>query len=258
MGPVLRGFLRGSALPNGVIVGLVAVLVGLTLAVAAAAILRTPAGAKTSAPTPGATPSTSAAADSGTKTAVFVGDAYTVGTGSNGNTGFVDSVAKQLGWQAVNVSVPGAGYIVRGDTDKATAQAQCDQDYCRDYNELIGDIVAANPDVVVVSGGRVNVNDKTADLALAIPAFYVDLRAALPDATIYAVSPIWDDTQPPDALSTIGDDVNRSVTAVGGTYLNIGQPLVNHPDLLVAGTVYPNDQGYSAIAAAIVQQIRSS
>jgi lysophospholipase L1-like esterase len=112
---------------------------------------------------------------------------------------------------------------------------------------MVPEAVKANPAVVVVAGGR---NDGKVDAAR-IRAAFADLRTDLPDATIYAVSPVWDSKEPPAFLAAQGREVKASVEAVGGTYLDVGQPLKGHPELITPDGVHPNVDGYRMLADAV-------
>lgn len=197
----------------------------------------------------------SASADSGAfETAVFLGDSYVTGKGSS-NGGFAALMAKKQGWKKVSVAVDGAGYVQTAAQPTYLAQQQCAKDHCNSLPEQIKAAVADNPDVIVVSAGSADVDESGSTLAGAIPAFFVNLKTAFPDAKIYVVSPLWDNTTPPAALGTIAKLVRTSAVAVGATYIDVGQPLRGHPSWVVSGTTLANNNGAVAIADAIDRQM---
>ena len=154
------------------------------------------------------------------------------------------------GWSEVNLGQGGTGYssAVTG----SGAQNACGLSLCPSYDGMIAAAATAKPRIVVVSGGRNEASHDPALIVAGISKFFSDLHAALPDAKIYATSPLWDATPPPAALRLIAQSVRDSVTAAGGTYLDIGQPLTGKPDLIIPDGIHPNDAGHAAIAAAIV------
>jgi len=118
---------------------------------------------------------------------------------------------------------------------------------------MIPEVAAAEPAVVVVSGGRSDLNlatTSTSEWADGVEAFFVTLRRAVPDATIIAISPIWDDDPVPAVLHEMGAVVEGAVTAVGGIYVDLGDPLLGHPELMFRDGVSPNDAGHAAIVEA--------
>lgn len=181
------------------------------------------------------------------KTVTLIGDSYTVGAGSSDGHGILDAFAQTQPWSVTSRANGGAGY--GHAVDGELAQKACAADRCPSYLEAIENIEAADPQIVIVSGGR-NDLDET-DPAAGVRRFYVALRAALPNAKIYATSPLWDSTRPPAELGDIAAAVRSSVKMVGGTYVDLGQPLTRKPDLISDDGVHPNDQGYAALSAAV-------
>lgn len=185
--------------------------------------------------------------------AVFVGDSYTAGAGSTDPMlRFSTRVATAEGWDEVNLGVGGVGYVVIGTQDPTVAQAACGLDYCPSYSEVIDQVVEAQPDIVVVSGGRNNTGSDIATIRTSVEDFYSQIREAVPDAVIYVTSPVWDDDPAPEVMGEIASAVEGSAKGVGAIYLDIGEPLLGHPELVVADGIHPTDDGHAALAEAVI------
>lgn len=200
-------------------------------------VVGTPAAtAKTASAKPKPTPSKM-------PTAAFIGDSYTTGAGGNG-TKWTTLLAQREGWREVNLGYRGTGY------GKEFHAPDCPPNGCPDYLQVIDQVVAKKPDIVVVSGGR---NDATnIDAAVTnISQIFKQLRSRLPNARIIAISPFWGAGSYPSSLSTIGADVRTAVQSVRGQYVDIGSPLQNKPDTLGSDGVLPTASGYTALATAI-------
>jgi lysophospholipase L1-like esterase len=113
---------------------------------------------------------------------------------------------------------------------------------------MIPEVVAAHPDIVVVSGGR---NDGATDVKTAAAALFTGLRQQLPQARIFAISPMWDASPYPRTMEALGAVIRAQVERVGGRYVNIGHPLKDRPDLITKDGVHPNAAGYQALAASV-------
>jgi lysophospholipase L1-like esterase len=200
-----------------------------------------------SGPLPGTDPSTdpgsSAPADP-TRT-VFLGDDYTAGVGaSSPGRGWTDQVALALHLHGESIAEAGAGYAKRG-VDASS------------YQDLLAQVVAARPNVVIVSGGRNDAADDPATLRSAARAVFASLHEQLPDATLLAIAPFWGDSPHPVKLTKVDRAVRAGVEAAGGTYLDSGDPLTGHPEWM-ADAADPNDRGYAAIATALTAALRGS
>lgn len=183
-------------------------------------------------------------------TAVWLGDSYTAGAkASTLANSFPAIVSAAKPWAMANLGRGGTGYITPV-SDPATAMAGCGQTYCPSYTEMIPTAVTFHPSVVVVNGGRNEVN--VPNWAAGVQNFFNMLRSSLPSATIIATSVIWDDDPVPAALPGMCATVQSAVQAVGGTYVNLADPLLGHPEYIASDGVHPNDAGHAAIAAALL------
>jgi hypothetical protein len=184
------------------------------------------------------------------RTVLIFGDSYTAGAGATGRARrWTVLVGKAQKWVEDNFAYGSTGYLA--STSGPRARAGCGSDRCPDYGQVLGGITNVAPDLILVSGGRNDVALVDASYPGRVAAFYRDLRKKFPAVRIVATSPIWDDDPAPAQLAGIGAAVRAGVRAVGGTYLDIGEPLAGHHDFVAAGGVHPNDAGHKAIAAAV-------
>lgn len=204
-------------------------------------------------PAPTATPSLSASAeppaDSSRPTVVFIGDSYTVGTGTSlSGSGFPAILGDLRGWNVQNLAIAGTGYST-GQPD-----GLCPSSGCNSYVGIIPAAVAADPDIVIVSGGR---NDLSRlHLEQAVTVFYTELRRQLPEARLVVTSPLWDDGPTPEALVTLREQVEREATRVGAEYLDLGDIFLDRPDLIASDELHPNEEGLALIAERIHELLR--
>lgn len=182
---------------------------------------------------------------------VFIGDSYTAGAGSTQGA-WPDRMAPRVKWKYENLALGGTGYLREG------ANRACGLAECPNYRGVIPEVVKVKPSRVVVAGGRNDVLLNQDEVRASAAAFYKELSVKLPDAEIIALSPVWDATEPPAELAEIAESVRQAVTAVGGSYVDIGQPLAGHPELLSEDKVHPNDAGHEALAVAAQAALRKA
>ena len=91
-------------------------------------------------------------------------------------------MASALHLDATTVAETGAGYVQHGvDGDS--------------YAALVDKVVAADPAVVVISGGRNDVGFSAGRVAMAAKQLFATLHTRLPDARLVAVAPWWGDSR---------------------------------------------------------------
>ena len=172
----------------------------------------------------------------------FIGDSFTAGAGASSYaTQWTSLVSRYYGWDQRNFGVGGSGYVTSGHDNGAT-----------NYLGRVAEVAAQEPSFVIVSGGLNDIATSTDDqFVAAVNQTYAALRQALPHATIVGITPFYDAQTPPDRLAAMAAEVRSAVQAVGGTYLDIGDPLLDQPQDISADGVHPNDSGYAALAQAI-------
>jgi acyl-CoA thioesterase I len=177
-------------------------------------------------------------------TVAFLGDDYTGGAGaSSARAGWTAQVATALHLDATIVAEKGAGYVQRGVDGNS-------------YQGLVDKVVAADPDVVVVSGGRNDADYPAGQVHDAAQRLFATLHTRLPAARIVAIAPWWGDSPHPAKLTKVDTAVQDGVEAVHGAYLDVPDALRGHPDWM-ADLADPNDRGYAAIAASVIAPLRA-
>lgn len=192
------------------------------------------AAASSSPPTVSA-PSPSTPAQSGPEV-VLIGDSFSVGEEADL---WVRTAAEELGWGRVtNLSSPGRGYLAAPDA--------CGLETCANFAGSIGLIAELEPDVVVTFGGTADGDYSLADAAA---EYFDELRRALPEAELVAISPVTTDESAPYFLTLHGRTIRAGAEAVGGTFVDVGQPGLGDGEELSA-------TAHAAIAAQVIEQLR--
>jgi len=188
------------------------------------------------------------------KNAVFIGDSYTQGTGaSSPSLRWTSLVAAQRGWQETNLGLGGTGYL-------RTAGLQgCGRPSCPNYQGVVDQAVAADPDVVVVAGGQNDFKAFESDpksVTKAIDQTYAALRRELPDARLIAVGP----STPGRVNATVtGLDsaVERAAKANDVVFISLIKPTpVITPAMVIPDDpAHVNDDGHRAIADRVLDAL---
>lgn len=167
---------------------------------------------------------------------VVMGDSHSVGDPS---VTWVGAASAQLGWgPVVNLSAPGRGFL--------TNPSSCDGSPCAPFGGTVTAIAQAHPDVVVTFGGAADGDFPIGDQSR---QYFADLRAALPQAKLVALSPVTTEVAAPYWLTMHAQSIREAVEAVGGTFIDVGQPGLGNGEQLSA-------QAQAEIAQHVVAQLR--
>ncbi|MGN6724108.1 MAG: SGNH/GDSL hydrolase family protein [Marmoricola sp.] len=187
--------------------------------------------------------------------AAFIGDSYTQGFGAAPGNPWTDVLASAEGWDVVNLGRGGTGYLAAVGADNA--MNACNRTTCPNYLQMVPEAVKANPDIVVVAGGRNDGKTFTPELAANVKAVFAELHKDLPNAKIYAVSPILGADDSAASFPDLKAAVKSSVEAVGGRYLDIGPLFGGHPELIGPDNVHPNTAGHTYLGQAVAKALGS-
>ncbi|WJL94649.1 SGNH/GDSL hydrolase family protein [Microbacterium sp. ET2] len=185
--------------------------------------------------------------------AAFMGDSYTQGGGAELHAHRWSTLAADdLGWVEVNLGLGGTGFVT------TNSWRGCGRQYCPTYVEMVAEVVAASPDVVVVAGGQNDFGTFVRDperVRAAVWQTFTSLGAALPDADIVAVGPStpWEVDDVARGLDAV---VQEAAEAVGASYISMLEPNVIDPAFSLGDGHVGND-GHRAIADRVVEHLRS-
>jgi acyl-CoA thioesterase I len=183
-------------------------------------------------------------ADTSQPVVVAIGDSIMEGHGLAVGQAWVAKLAKQDGWRLTNLASDGSGFLKvgnKGDT----------------FADQARKAIALRPSVVLISGSSNDLGEPNTALAKATAATVKALRSALPTAKIIAVSAVWGATSVPAQLSDINSQVKSAIAAVGGEYVDIGQPLSGHPELMQSDAVHPTAAGQHVLAESVTDALRA-
>jgi acyl-CoA thioesterase I len=144
-----------------------------------------------------------------------IGDSIMSGNGLDPSEAWPVLLSASTGAAVANLGCGGAGFVAVGECDT-------------DYSGLVAEAAAGHPDVVIIQSSDNDFGEDDDDIAAATTATVASIRAALPDARIIGLSTLWD--QPgelPDQVASTSDDLRTAVEAVGGTFIDLGQPLAD-------------------------------
>ncbi|WP_460517257.1 SGNH/GDSL hydrolase family protein [Humibacter antri] len=179
-----------------------------------------------------------AAATSGRSTAVAIGDSIMDGHNLQPDQAWPVIIAGDDDWALTNLAADGDGFVTVGDNGTI-------------FLQQVSEAISLHPQTVVLSASSNDLGVPEPEVRSAMVSAVDELHAALPNTEIVGVSAIWNQNDPPPQLDQMGTDLKRTVTAVGGTYLAIGNPLKDRPDLMQGGDVHPTAAGQLMIAAAV-------
>ncbi|PTT19325.1 lipolytic protein G-D-S-L family [Microbacterium sp. HMWF026] len=145
-----------------------------------------------------------------------------------------------------NLACPGMGFVVQGECGTS-------------YAGFVPAVAALQPQLLIVESSS---NDfwEDGDEIRSDTADTVDqLHAAAPDARIVGLSTIWnDDPDVPDDTAVTSDALRDAVQAVGGTFVDVGQPLVGHPEWMQDDDVHPTPRGQRAIEQTVMSALQDA
>ncbi len=174
--------------------------------------------------------------------AVFLGDSYTAASDDGG--GYVPAAAEGMGWTPVLAGVGSTGYV-----DPAPGSGP--------YATRVADVVADEPDVVVVQGSTNDVGHPVADVRAAARDLYAALGEQVPAAEVIVLGPLDPPGIDRHAVDEIRAVLSEEADAAGLTFIDpVAEDWLGSGDGLYADPVHPNEAGYAEFAAELVGALR--
>ena len=175
--------------------------------------------------------------DGQVKSAVFIGDSYTLGPPSLPDLGYACLAASTMGWNCNLAVQPGSGFINGGPNHRLPPSAE--GVVSTSYYERIPSLRERyDADVVVLDGGRNDVRYGAENVANAVVFTVEQAKAAWPNARIVVIPP-WFVSDP---AIKVGGDSGSAVPIAGG----LQQALRAKPDLKDVVFIDPNALGWFA------------
>jgi len=189
---------------------------------------------------------------------VIIGDSYTEGAGAHHKLAdfYACRLGKAMGWYNTIISgLGGTGYYNPAGVHKT-------------YGERVNDVIAANPDAVIITGGINDVGETSAgDEGWDAYRYYRDIRLALPNTEIFVAGPFYpQDVHYPNAYR---DEIKRAAAAIPRTHFidatnwftgdgNEEAPAHNgNADMYIGPDgVHPNTAGHKYLAAKLAAELK--
>ena len=180
-------------------------------------------------------------------TVAFLGDSYTSGWNGAGlgPRGWPGLIGKARGWRTVNLAVAGTGFINPGWT-----------------NQPVGSRVSAaierHPDVVFIAAGHNDSRWSSTATVRAADKVIDRLRAALPNALLVIVAPIWSSASPPRRCLDLRDHLRRTAASVDALFID---PLAegwfsgSRQRLIGSDGIHPTAAGHRYMAERVLAAI---
>lgn len=220
---------------------------GLLAGCAADPLATVPAETPTfAAPLLAASASPAPSSTSASERVVTLGDSLMSGFGLSARDAWPRLLAGQARISVTNLACPGMGFVVQGDCGTP-------------YAGLVPAVAALQPDLLIVQSSSNDFWEDPDEIRYDTADTVASLHAAAPDARIVALSTIWnDDTQVPDDTVVTSEALRDAVQAVGGTYIDVGQPLAGHPEWMQDDDVHPTARGQKAIEQTVMSALQDA
>ncbi|KHK97579.1 hypothetical protein LK09_12165 [Microbacterium mangrovi] len=160
-----------------------------------------------------------------------LGDSIMNGHGLQSGQDWPTLLADDRDETVYNVSCDGGGFVAVGDCGT-------------DFAGLIPAALHEHPDIVVVQGSDNDHAQSESALVAATTATVDELHHEFPHARILGINTLWNQpSAAPAEIAYSSAAVKQAVQGVGGTYIDIGQPLAGHSDLVQSDDEHPTATG---------------
>jgi len=174
-------------------------------------------------------------------TVAVIGDSIESGIGLRPAEAWPALVAVDRRWKLENCSVPGAGFVALGDDGQ-------------DFGAQVDQAIALRADMVLIGASDNDLGQDVSTVCAAMTAAVEWLRTALPHARILGFNALTGEASDDD-LAPLNEALRDAVTAVGGHWLDLGQPYRGQAGLVQDDGEHPTRAGQQAIAAAVLERL---
>lgn len=181
--------------------------------------------------------------------ALWFGDSFVEGSyASKPSKGFSYKVSKHFGLFHKNLSKGGSGYL--GNSEYALKV--CGEEDCLRLIKVLEEKKMLRADVIFVQAGLNDSGYQSKDSRV-VEEFYKKLRETYPSSIVISLSPTHPYAEE-EYLKKIKFLAKKNVTQIGGYYVDLGEPLVGHPEWLSVDDFHPNDLGYEVLADVVIEK----
>ena len=195
-------------------------------------------GCTTASSDPGVAVSPATALSGDQPIVAVIGDSIESGVGLQPAEAWPALVAADRRWKLENCSVPGAGFVALGD----------------DFGAQVEQAIALRADIVLIGASDNDVGRDVSTVSASATAAVKRLRTGLPHARILGFNALTGEASDDD-LAPLNAALRDAVTAVGGHWLDLGQPYRGKPGLVQDDGEHPTPAGQRAIAAAVLERL---
>lgn len=141
---------------------------------------------------------------------VVIGDSFSDGTGADSQISvWAQSAADTLGWPSISVAgAGGTGYLAPGG-------------YVKFRDRVVKDVFYPAPDIVIVAGGINDTAYSQAQLATEANLLFAQIKAAMPRATMYVLSPFFPRSPVSQFITDLTATLRTAAASVGATFIDM-------------------------------------
>lgn len=177
----------------------------------------------------------------GTVRAVWMGDSYTAGAGTDASVGVAPLTMESLCWQGRVFGQGGTGYLNSGPSlDSST------------FIRRVPQVVGERPDVVVVQGSTNDIG--RAGVGVAASKVYREIKTMDPGATVIAIGPVAPPKLDSAKVVAVRDELETAAQENGVVFIDpIARNLLpaDNPANFVADGIHPSPEGHRKLAAGL-------
>ncbi|WP_158863684.1 SGNH/GDSL hydrolase family protein [Leifsonia sp. AG29] len=166
-----------------------------------------------------------------------IGDSIEAGLGLDPEEAWPALVADQRGWQLANLSVSGAGFVATGASGA-------------DFSAQVDAAVADKAQLVFIGASDNDLGQSESTVSAAIRRQVDRLHSALPHAQLVGFNALSGQASDDD-LAADNAALASAVEAVGGSWMDLGQPYRDQAGLVQDDGEHPTLPGQQAIADTV-------